>query len=485
LELTIEDVGTRLLGKAFIPSGQHLFHCSASEAVAATCAAAGITVSPSCVVIEDLITKTVDANGSCKDIIEGLLYELGYVYYFDAAGELNVFKIDCTSTDGVPVLDKDDLYVVGGKAITLGKKIRQYKSARVTFTRLATVSNYLVYRNTTGKGDGHPYCYMELAAGSYFDGTASYTTPEWEETQADTFRDPALIEACNAASEIDLVGNNEILAISNITTQFEAQSGSVTCSMTAAGGPYLQIEAHNSGSLPYYITRMDAYADIIYTKDTSIIRTGDTVPDGSSDTLLQEEVAYIHTKELASRHANLLSQYHRYCNAQYGFFSKVDIAPGTIIRLIDNAFSGLDVHVLITGKTFTDESDVIQFTAVGISAFNLAADTYIQTRTKGKNDTVGAQGEPGADAILLLLVSKQGNIFRPALTDTILEARVYQNAEEITDQYDDSRFRWTRTSLDSTADAIWNSAHYSVGTKSLHITDEDVESRATFFCELI
>jgi hypothetical protein len=109
----------------------------------------------------------------------------------------------------------------------------------------------------------------------------------------------------------------------------------------------------------------------------------------------------------------------------------------------------------------------------------------VQDRTPLTSGRRGLAGEDGEDAITLVVVSTNGNIFRPELTDTILEARVYQAGEEITDQYDASRFRWTRKSDDSAADDVWNSAHYSTGGKSIQITDEDVEKRATFFCELI
>jgi hypothetical protein len=97
----------------------------------------------------------VDGSATCGELLDQLVYELGHVHYFDALGHLRLFKVDCTSTENLPTLDKDDLVVVGGKAITLSKKIRQYKSARVSFTRLGTAGDYLVYRNTTGRGDGH------------------------------------------------------------------------------------------------------------------------------------------------------------------------------------------------------------------------------------------------------------------------------------------------------------------------------------------
>ncbi|WP_422482444.1 hypothetical protein, partial [Pleomorphochaeta sp. DL1XJH-081] len=344
LAITIEDTGTRLLGKAFIESGRHLFYCTASEAIEAICTRAGITVSPDCISLTSPVTRSVDGSATCGELLDQLVYELGHVYFFDALGHLRLFKVDCTSTENLPTLDKDDLVVVGGKAITLSKKIRQYKSARVSFTRLGTAGDYLVYRNTTGRGDGHPYCFLKLEGGAHFDGSEIYTQGEWTEAQTDSFRTPALIEACNAASEIDIVGSSDIIAVSNVRTEFTAESGYITASIAEAGGPYLQVAAHNNGTLAYHITRFDAYADIIYVRDTNIVRTADSIYEGeNSDNLLSEELLFVHERTLAQEHANLLGQFHRHAGSQYTFFSAVDLNCGSLVRLIDDAFSGLNV----------------------------------------------------------------------------------------------------------------------------------------------
>jgi len=487
LEITLEDIGTRLLGKAFITRGHHLFNCSASEAIRTICSAAGVSMSASCLPLLDTITKEVDSDTSCRELLDQLVYELGHVYHFDELGQLRLFKVDCTSTGDIPVLDRDDLHVVGGKAITLGKKIRQYRSARVTFTRLGSASDYLVYRNTTGRGEGHPYCYMKIGPGEHFDGAELYTALEWEEAQMDSLRDPALIEACNAESEILIVGSNRIISVSNVREEFTAQSGSVSCSIKPAGGPYLKIEAHNSGGLPYYITRMDAYADILYVRDTNIVRTADSAYEGeSSDNLLSEDLSFVHTRDLAQSHANLLGQYHRHCNAQYGFYSKRDIALGSVIRLVDNVFSGLVVNVLVTAKSYTDESDIIGYQAVGISAFDLTAPTYLQVLNRGKNDTVGQTGAKGEDgsSFTVCIESTNGSVFRPGQADTTLCCRVYLNTTEVTEALEASRFRWRRVSSDQADDLRWNTSSKAIGHKCITVTPADCTGRTVFFCEI-
>ncbi len=487
LAITLEDAGTRLLGKAFIESGRHLFHCSASEAIASICQRAGITVSPTCLSLAEQVTHSVDGSATCRELLDQLTYELGHVYFFDELGHLRLFRIDCTSTENISVLDKDDLAVVGGKAVTLSKKIRQYKSARVTFKRLGTATGYLVYRNTTGRGEGHPYCFMELQAGRHFDGSEIYTEGEWTEAQADSLRTPALIEACNAESETALVGGNRIIAVSNVRTEFTAESGYITASIAEAGGPYLQVEAHNGGSLSYHVTRLDAYADIIFERDVNVVRTADSPCEAeSSDNLLSEELSFVHTRELAQAHANLLGQFHRHANSRYTFFSKTDLGCGAIVRLIDDAHSGLNVAVLITERTFTDESAVIAYQGVGVSPFDLTAPAFLQVLGRGKNDTEGKQGPKGEDgsSFTVSIESTNGSVFRPGRADTTLSCRVHRNTTEITDSLDSWRFCWKRASTDSADDLRWNTSSKAIGHKSVQITSTDCAGRTVFFCEI-
>jgi hypothetical protein len=487
LAITIEDTGTRLLGKAFIEHGRHLFNCTASEAIEAICTRAGITVSPECIPLTSSVTRSVDGGITCRELLEQLVYELGCVYYFDALGQLRLFKVECTSTEGLPTLGKDSLVVVGGKAITLSKKIRQYKSARVSFTRLGTASDYLVYRNTTGRGDGHPYCYLQIQGNEHFDGIEFFSDLQWQANQADSYRSPALVQACNAASESTIVGSNEIIATSNVRTEFTAQGGSITASISDAGGPYLEIEAYNSGTFAYHITRLDAYADIIYVRDTNVVRTAHSVYEGEkSDNLVSEELHFVHERTLAQEHANLLGQFHRHEGSRYSFYSKVDVPCGSIIRLIDDAFTGLNVAVLITARTFTDESYVIAYQAVGISAFDLGAEAHLETLAKGSAEIVGEVGPPGEDAYQVQIISDGGITFRMDRSfTTTLHARVFKGGAEVTDSFTDADFRWSRSSGDTHADDMWNSAHYSTGSKSLTITQQDALGRSNFFCTLL
>lgn len=101
--------------------------------------------------------------------------------------------------------------------------------------------------------------------------------------------------------------------------------------------------------------------------------------------------------------------------------------------------------------------------------------------------TEGIPGENGADgqnALMLQIVSSNGNIFKNGDINTVLSAVVYSGTTDVTDEYDNNAFIWTRVSADTDADAAWNAAHAG-GTKQISITTSDVYVRATFFCDLI
>lgn len=84
----------------------------------------------------------------------------------------------------------------------------------------------------------------------------------------------------------------------------------------------------------------------------------------------------------------------------------------------------------------------------------------------------------------LVISSSNGNIFKNSNINTTLTATVFSWDENITDTLDPNQFIWTRVSDDAEADKEWNDKHYG-GAKSIDITKEDVNIRATFFCDLI
>lgn len=89
------------------------------------------------------------------------------------------------------------------------------------------------------------------------------------------------------------------------------------------------------------------------------------------------------------------------------------------------------------------------------------------------------------------IYSTNGNVFKNNQISTTLKAKVYKGGRDITDVpiddpdfVDANRYRWTRISDNKDADTIWNLNHIG-GRKEITITQDDVNIRATFNCEII
>lgn len=392
VNITIESVGTRLLPKFYLESGREFLDCNASAAIYAIARRAGIiTDSTNLSVLTMPVMKVIEAGTTCRDLIDQLCYEIGYVYHFNSQGVLLVKKIEANTT-GATLIDSESLYSYGGAAISLTKSLRTYKGARVTYTDMGKADNYLVYRNTTGQSDDYPYCKLDIPAGKYFDGVDFYTSQEWQDATTDEFHEPALISACNAASESSIVGSGSIVAISNLKKDVKQGVGKIDTSFTHNGGNQFTLVAHNTSPYDGYLMRLDLYASIVYEKSKSIVRTS---IDGTTGAVFEETLEWVHSKENAQEHANLVAQYNKTSGSRYSFYSVKDLELGKVIHLKDNVHSNLDVYVLLVAKKWTDSQGIAQYTAVGISTFNLDREVYYQTSDEPR--PAAPQGIRGAD----------------------------------------------------------------------------------------
>ena len=87
-----------------------------------------------------------------------------------------------------------------------------------------------------------------------------------------------------------------------------------------------------------------------------------------------------------------------------------------------------------------------------------------------------------AVGITLYIAASRGGVLTKDVKDTVLTAHVMRGATDITDQFDASRFVWTRKSADTLGDITWNSNHR--GTKSITVACIDVPMQANFTCEV-
>lgn len=74
--------------------------------------------------------------------------------------------------------------------------------------------------------------------------------------------------------------------------------------------------------------------------------------------------------------------------------------------------------------------------------------------------------------------SSNGLVFKNGDIESVLTVKVRKGNEDITDQFTDTQFSWTRVSKDPEGDIAWNNAHKN--TKTVTITEDDVYVKAIF-----
>lgn len=379
LEITIEDVGTKLLGKPFIEKSSNdtsavfdsaAYDGSATSVISRVCSRAGIAIDSNCpTIMRDnsfiRVCKVVDASTTCKQILDAVTFECGYAYYFTTSGKLSLFKIDCTTTSGAIVLDGDNLTYDSKTAIKVKRSPRRYKGSIIEATELEDRTGVRIYEDISGQSSTYPHCNIEMLDYAYYpspDGTFSFYE----------------VKDLDKGYEIVYIKPNTVVptVISN--------GGQVTSEVSLASPKELRIRLYNNSVYTANVTQLSAAADLKSIKATSITKSG-IEPESSdeSDSVYRYTAEWIHEKKDTEYLANLTAQYYRYCSSSYSFQSSTDVNVGSIVRLNDDVFSSLDTYVMVIGKTTVTTSNVRKYTAIGISPFNLSGETRFRKVDKG------------------------------------------------------------------------------------------------------
>lgn len=139
---------------------------------------------------------------------------------------------------------------------------------------------------------------------------------------------------------------------------------------------------------------------------------------------------------------------------------------------INDAVARLSTDMRIELDTAGITSEVIDEINGIASRFEQAADEIIQRVEQKIMENIGYQVQ---------IVSSNGSIFKNGNIETTLSVVLRVAKEDVTADYNEACFRWTRKSADASDDRRWNAIN-ATGMKEINITNRDVNGRATFFC---
>lgn len=105
---------------------------------------------------------------------------------------------------------------------------------------------------------------------------------------------------------------------------------------------------------------------------------------------------------------------------------------------------------------------------------------YVSFKTT-TNETLAALDEKIDDSAAYTLYIDCPNGTNIKGQSVTLNAILFKNSVNVTDEFDDSCFKWTRQSSDNYGDIYWNDNH-TTGTKTITVTANDVRINADFKC---
>lgn len=142
--------------------------------------------------------------------------------------------------------------------------------------------------------------------------------------------------------------------------------------------------------------------------------------------------------------------------------------------------SSLDVELSTQKNIINDNQKELSSQKAMISALDDSIKLKVDNQTfKEKIETINKDLSLRAE-----IISSNGYIFKNGQGTTTLYARAFRGSRDVTEEIDASKFIWTRESLDTEADKIWNKAH-SNGSKSIEVSASEINARATFDVEIL
>lgn len=372
-KLTIESISTRKLSIAYLTDGYYTFNCSSVVAIKAICDKAGIEVNESTLPIMNVF-RVVQADETCKTLLDSLFKEMGYTYYFNPLGVLKAKRISL-ETENVVQIESRDLHLNNNRAVKIDKKARKQQGAIVSYSKLANKNGVLIYK-------AEPF---KLSGGEWFNGGEK---SEEESTALFT-------EAVNAGDDMD-IGSGKIYSLSSISTDIDKDSA-VSFDMLDPRANYISFQMHNTGTAEASVRKLELRANVVYEQSQEKVRLNEAYG------IKEDKLEWLHEGYQAEAKAKQLNRYYSFGSVSYTFYSKRDIAVGSIVHLSESVFSGLDAYMFINKKANNSNLSFWQYTGFGISELTLNENIRRESIKDGYFPRRGKDGVVGKDGRSLFL----------------------------------------------------------------------------------
>lgn len=263
---------------------------------------------------------TASEGDSAKSILNELLYEYGYVMYFDADG---LFKVR-SLFDNLPEDKASITQVLDGSSlrekITINAKEKDADYVSATYSKLEYFKDTLIFSDTQNADDDNK-CLIEIQP--------DYYLFESSDEKESSNRSTPKINYCDYDSTL-----GEVFYVSSITPDVIFDDGlDYAISRFDDDGNDLvsqaSLWAYNDTEESLYVRKLDIYGNAY------ISTASETVVSSAGTKVKEIDLEYVYDKATAETFAVNLANYYRWCNFEITAKSYEDYEIGSYLKIED------------------------------------------------------------------------------------------------------------------------------------------------------
>jgi hypothetical protein len=361
ISLTVRDNTYKLNRKTAAELA--LINTAVAAAVQKLCQDCGVAVSSGTALPQTEVRAfVIDKNASYLAVLDALLFQYGYSFYFDAAGHLALFDFSA-APPSPPVLDQGA--ILAGASVT--RQNKAYTAVRITYNPIVEKKNELVYFSGGGyNSDGSP-APVVLQPGVYYPFDAA---PAIEASEGQVYQDFAAgcaetVRKYNGEADFRRSQKTTLLYTQNHAVAEDWDPGIV---IDRAGFTARQasVRVRNAGQSDANLYQLSIRADAWYRAADASAVSG----SGAEEYTFAAE--YIYAGEPAARLSGILYRYFTGKKYKITVKSETYIPPGTF-KTIDTGISGFTAPALAFQASYDAETEL--FAVSWLATGDAAVDT--------------------------------------------------------------------------------------------------------------
>jgi len=335
--LKIEAVAQSYLLKRKI--GKNLFYSniSVSQLLINLLLEAGVAsyTLPTIATIIPAFSATAVGSETYHNVIQGILFEYGYTFYFNEPGSFISYKLFPDSVDFVHTFTVDNC--IG--EITQTKSEQEKEKVIVKWTGVKTISDAVVFSDTTGARDGFK-CLISMPPDSFL-GNAEEWYPDLSYSEG------------------------EILSVSNLNLDILKVPAIVVYKFEAEGNRVKVSIKNTSPSSTSKISKLDIKAgSLVIKKD---VNCSIVTKNSETEKIETVESKYIFDKQSGDALASGLAWWYKYSDYTYQILSKDNYPLGEIEQISATGIGTITARVI--KKQTNEKTGIVSYELEGMSEY--------------------------------------------------------------------------------------------------------------------